>query len=1037
MSQYASFAGPAKMMPSRTIHEGAYGTRISRRVWFAAASVLALSSVMTAATYGQILSDPTSTQSTAQSSAGDSNSGSATMSDDAESTTQSSTGENNSASATMSDDSDSGDDRDSSSANPGNLAPQTTLSANQIIDILQQSPDLVMELKSQLADRLQQQGTQMAPSDISDEMLYNQITANAALRANITTVLRARGYVSSNDLQSVGSTSLDEGSSSQRSQLLGNSAAATDLDAESSMNGELPQFGTGGLSATTGEPTSAARNQQNPGGNLRGPTRANTANASTDLPRVLRQRTPYNLQSMRDLYTQIPADASRLRRFGSDVFVNRDGSAAGLGVSSNDTPLDVPLGPDYIVGAGDKLTINLWGGVTQSLTRSVDRDGRIFLPEAGSLQVAGLPLGQAQSLIGETLKQQFRNAQVAVTVSGLRSVRVYITGDVQRPGGYDISALATPLGAFYTAGGPTAVGSLRTLLHYRGKQLVESVDLYDFLLHGMRNGSAPFESGDTLLVPPAGPQVAVFGAVKRPAIYELKAGETTLAVVIDDAGGLTAAASLSHIRIERIDANHQRVTTTLHDTVGQNPEADRAAIAAFEVRDGDRIRIEPILPYSQRAIYLAGHVVRPGRLPYRDGMRLSDVLHNYQDMLPEPAAHGEIVRLVPPDLHAETIDFDVPDVLIGNANVDLHPFDTVRIFGRYQVDAPMVTIRGEVLRPGKYPMSKDMTAAQLLRMAGGFKRDALVESADLTSYDIKDGNRIVENPVTVQIGAAVTGADPHADVTLKPGDVLSIHQITNWSDIGESVTISGQVKFPGSYGFHDGERLSSVLRRAGGLLPAAYPMGAVLTRVQVRELEQKSREQLISQIQTNAATARLSPAAAGAGGAGALEGIKAQQEQVLNDLKAHPPTGRMVIHMSADIDSWANTSADIELRQGDVLTIPKRPGFVLVSGQVYNATALTFTPGKDASWYLSRAGGTNGMANRRDIFIIRVNGSVVGRHSGNWFDGNVLSTKLDPGDVVVVPQKIIGAAVWLRTLLQFGQLAAAVAVTAGIAAGTL
>ena len=134
-------------------------------------------------------------------------------------------------------------------------------------------------------------------------------------------------------------------------------------------------------------------------------------------------------------------------------------------------------------------------------------------------------------------------------------MRVYVVGDVQQPGGYDISALATPLSALYAAGGPTSVGSLRTLLHYRGKQLVEKVDLYDFLLHGIRNGSAPFESGDTLLVPPAGPQVAISGAVKRPAIYELKAGETTLASVIEDAGGFTAAASLSHIRIERIDAH--------------------------------------------------------------------------------------------------------------------------------------------------------------------------------------------------------------------------------------------------------------------------------------------------------------------------------------------------------------------------------------------------------------------------------------------------------------------------------------------------
>jgi protein involved in polysaccharide export with SLBB domain len=880
----------------------------------------------------------------------------------------------------------------------------------------------------------------MDPNDISDEMLYSQISTNANLRASITSVMRARGYVSDNDLQSMGSSVPQEDAPNSLSST-GSSVLRSDDAAETAL---APSVGMSGGSTPSGEndeATSAApftrpgHSGQNAEENRR---RQEKVNASTDLPKVLRRPAPYDLQSMRDLYTQIPTETTRLSRFGSDVFMNRYTSAAATGISSRGTPLDVPLGPDYIVGVGDTLTINLWGGVTQSITRIVDRDGRIFLPEAGSIQLAGLTLGKAESLIGSQLKQQFRNAQVAVTVSRLRSVRVYLVGDVQRPGGYDISALATPLSALYVAGGPTPVGSLRTLLHYRGKHLVEKVDLYDFLLHGMRNGSAPFESGDTLLVPAAGRQVAISGAVKRPAIYELTAGETTLASVFEDAGGFTAAASLSHIRIERIDAGlQQRVTMTLQDHGAQSPQADRDAIDHFQIEDGDRIRVEPILPYSRRAIYLAGHVVRPGRLPYSDGMHLSDVLRSYRDMLPEPARRGEIIRLVAPDLHAETINFNVPDVLIGSANFDLHPFDTIRIFGRYEVDAPKVTIRGEVLRPGTYSMSTGMTAAGLVRMAGGFKRDALLKSADLTSYEVSDGNRLVEDLATVSIGAAVSGSDPHADVPLKPGDILAIHQITSWNDMGESVTIKGQVGFPGSYGFKDGERLSSVLRRAGGLLTTAYPRGAVLTRVQVRYLEQKSREELIRQIETNSAAARLSPAIGGSNASAGLQLIKAQQDQVIADLKNHPPTGRMVIHISADIDSWANTSADIELRRGDVLAIPKRPGFVLVSGQVYNATALTFFPDKTAAWYLSRAGGTNATANRKEIFIIHANGTVVGRRSGSWFEGDVLSTKLDPGDVVVVPQKIIGASVFWRNLLSTGQLVGSVALTAGVAAAAL
>jgi protein involved in polysaccharide export with SLBB domain len=952
-----------------------------------------------------------------------------------QSTAQSPTDEDSNASPDSSDSSGIGRD---SQMGFTNLNQGAALSADQITNILQQSPDLVLELKNQLADRMQQQGVQIDPNDISDQMLYNQIATNADLRANITTVLRARGYVSGNDLQSLGSGAAGQegvGSQSlaQQAPLMDNGANGTGLDTSSGANEGATGIGGIGSSATTAESVPSNRNGLS---QMTSPRRQEKPNTSTDVPKVLRQPAPYNLQSMRDLYAQIPEENAGLKRFGSEVFVNREISAAGRGVSARDTPLDLPLGPDYIVGAGDTLTIHLWGGITQSISRIVDRDGTIFLPEAGSVEIAGLPLGKAQVLIEAALKQQFRNAQVAVTVSRLRSVRVYVVGDVQRPGGYDISSLSTPLSALYTAGGPTAAGSLRTLLHYRGKQLVEEVDLYDFLLHGIRNGSASFESGDTLLVPPAGSQVAVFGAVKRPAIYELKTGETTLATVIDDAGGFTAAASLGHIRIERIDANQQRETVTLR-AANQSSQADHDAVAAFGVKDGDRIRVEPILPYSQRAIYLAGHVVRPGRLAYTDGMRLSDVLRSYQDMLPEPAAHGEIVRLIPPDLHAETIDFNVPDVLIGNANINLQPFDTIRIFGRYQVDAPTVTVRGEVLRPGKYPMSQGMTAAQLVRMAGGFKRDALKDNADLTSYDVGNGNEVVEKLATVRIGAAVAGSESNADVLLKPGDILAIHQITNWENIGESVTINGEVRFPGSYGFQDGERLSSVLRRAGGLLSTAYPLGAVFVRIQVKELEQKSRDELVRQIETSSAAARLSPSLASSGGPGALQLIKDQQNQVLSDLKSHPPTGRMVIRISADIDSWANTPADIELRRGDVLTIPKRPGFVLVSGQVYNATALTFTPGKTAGWYLKRAGGTNTTADRKEIFVIRANGSVVGRHSGGWFEGDVLSTLLNPGDVIVVPQKVLGGSLFWKNLLATAQLAGSIAITAGVAASVL
>jgi protein involved in polysaccharide export with SLBB domain len=423
-----------------------------------------------------------------------------------------------------------------------------------------------------------------------------------------------------------------------------------------------------------------------------------------------------------------------------------------------------------------------------------------------------------------------------------------------------------------------------------------------------------------------------------------------------------------------------------------------------------------------------GHVVRPGKFPFRDGMQLSDVLRSYQDLLPEPAAKGDIVRLVAPDFHPETIQFDVADTLIGNTNLALQPFDTIRILGRYEVDAPQVTIRGEVLRSGTYALTHDMTPMKLVNMAGGFKRDALLSSADLASYTIQDGKKVISQRASIGIRSEEFDAVP-----LKPGDILTIHQLSGWNDIVASVILEGEVTYPGSYGLQEGERLSSVLRRAGGLRNTAYPAGAILIRNQVKDLEEKTRVELIHQIETSSASARLAPNLGGQDSSALLQAASQQQAEVLQRLKSQPASGRLVIHISADINSWANTPVDIEMHTGDVLTVPKRPGFVLVSGQVYNASAITYVPGKEAGWYLRRAGGTNDVANRKEIFVIRANGSVIGRRSGEWYGANVLSTRLDPGDVIVVPQRIIGGSLFWRNLLTVAQISSSIAITAAVA----
>ena len=436
----------------------------------------------------------------------------------------------------------------------------TSLDAEQIIAILEARPEIVIELKSLLADTMQQQSAAVDEGSITDEMLYSQISTNRQLRSKITIFLRARGYINEDELQRdlqetrEGINSSNSSDPAQRmSQIPGSATATTGL-----LQGQpLQDTAAGSRSETMVTPNSRVSQEQ------RKPASRAEHNV-TDPPDVLRVPTPYNLLSLHDLYSQVPDSAGKLKRFGSEVFLNRrTDTSARLGSATASPVLDTPVGPDYVVGPGDSLTIDLWGSLSQSLTRVINRDGRIMLPEAGDVQLAGLTLERAQGTISKALQRQFHNAQVSVTVSRLRTIRVYVVGDVQRPGAYDISSLSSPLSALYSAGGPTATGSLRILKHYRGQQLIGRVDLYDFLLRGVRSADDRLQGGDTLVVPPVGEQVAISGAVKRPGIYELK-DEKTLSSVLENAGGTTVAASLEHISVERIDSNQHRETISLN-----------------------------------------------------------------------------------------------------------------------------------------------------------------------------------------------------------------------------------------------------------------------------------------------------------------------------------------------------------------------------------------------------------------------------------------------------------------------------------------
>ena len=837
--------------------------------------------------------------------------------------------------------------------------------------------------------------------------------------------------------------------------------------------------------------------------------------------RMDRKPNPYaDVPSLYDLYVQAASPNRKMERFGLDIFHN--------GAANPDIlPMDLPVGPSYVVGPGDSLSIDLWGGVSQRLLRTVDREGRVALPEAGPILVSGRTLGDVQQEVQRVLRTQFRDVSADVSLQRLRTVRVYVVGDVSSPGAYDVSSLSTPLNALFAAGGVTPQGSLRRLQHYRGKRLIAEVDTYDLLLRGIRGDLERLENGDSLLVPPLGPVVKVDGMVRRPALYELHS-EKTLEDALDLAGGILPAAALRQIEVQRLVAHEKRTMLSVEIEQTGDPETIRAQLLKFAVQDGDEIHIFPIAPYNSASIYLEGHVLRPGRYSYKPEMKLTDLVASYSDLLPEPSArYAEIIRLHAPDFHPVVETFDLGAALEHPETAPkLEPLDTVRIFGRYdfepapevlvtgevrapgsyrtsgqqhlrdaiyqaggvtpdawldsaqlfrrqpdgttrvfsinlrdaltgdalnnvlvqprdrilvhrqpeQVSPPSVYVRGDVARPGRFPLAADMRVSDLLRSAGGLLRSANPDSGDLTHYAFSNssGERVPAGHQDVSLPAALAGNEDQ-NLPLHDGDVLTVPQQAGWNDIGAVVTLRGEVRKPGEYGIRPGERLSSLLKRAGGLLPTAYPRAAVFERTEVREFQQKSRQDLIQRLEQESTVVKTSASTTGAEEASLQQAAIQQRERVLDALRKAPVSGRLVIHIRTDHRNFEGSPDDIELRAGDSLTIPKQPGAVLVIGQVYNANALTYTPGRNAGWYLSRAGGSTQLANKGAIFIIRADGSVTGGKQDGLWSGGVLSATMGPGDTIVVPEKPILGSTTLKNVLSVAQIASSAALVAAVA----
>ncbi|MFL6601394.1 MAG: SLBB domain-containing protein [Steroidobacteraceae bacterium] len=696
--------------------------------------------------------------------------------------------------------------------------------------------------------------------------------------------------------------------------------------------------------------------------------------------------------------------ASGLKPFGYDLFQRSPSTFAPV--------TNVPVPAEYTVGPGDELSVQLYGNQNRNLTLPVGRDGRVNFPELGPINVGGQLFTQVKTSIEERVARQMIGVRASVSMGDTRSIRVFVLGEANRPGSYTISGLGTITSALYAAGGVKPIGSLRNIQLKRQGALVRTLDLYDLLIRGDTTDDTKLLPGDVILIPAVGPQISVSGEVRRPAIYETK-GATTVADVVELAGGLNPDADTTKMMLTRIDEDRHRIVLRV------DPSATGGKTQV--VRSGDLLEIARLKPTLDNGVYLNGYVYSAGVVAYRSGMRLSDVIHSVDELQPNADIHYLLIRReLPPDRRVAVLSADLSAALRApgsTADIALMPLDRITVFdlqtGRDRIIQPVlndlrlqstldkptevVRVDGRVKVPGEYPLEPGMKVADLIRAGGSLQDAAYGGTAELTRYKVQNGESRQTELINIDVAALLKG-DPAANIKLEPFDLLSIKELPQWSD-QESVTLAGEVRFPGQYSIKRGETLKSVIARAGGLTDFAFPEGSVFTREELKRREQEQLDGLAERLRRDLAILALQSVAAtqGQGGGSAVT----VGQSLLSQLRTTKAVGRLVIDLPKALRAKTGSEGDIILRGGDTLIVSNIQQEVTVIGEVPNATSHLYKVGLTRDDYIALSGGATRRADKKRIYVVRANGSVVSSESNRWFEHREVAMK--PGDTVVVP----------------------------------
>ncbi len=692
-----------------------------------------------------------------------------------------------------------------------------------------------------------------------------------------------------------------------------------------------------------------------------------------------------------------------LKPFGYDLFDRAPSTFAPV--------TNVPVPVDYVIGAGDVLEVQLYGNQNRTLRLTVGRDGRINFPELGPINVGGQRFTVVQSSVESRVARQMIGVRASVSMGDTRSIRIYVLGEAKRPGSYTISGLGTITSALFAAGGVKPIGSLRNIQLKRGGQLVRNFDLYDMLIRGDSTDDAKVLPGDIVFVPPVGSTITVSGEVRRPAVYEAK-NESTVADVIQLAGGLTAEADSSKASLTRIDDKRQRVVVTVDLT--------RAGAPAQGVSNGDVLVVSRLKPTLDSGVSVDGYVHSPATYAFREGLRLSDVIRSVDELKPNADIHYLIIRReLPPNRDIAVVSADLGAALQqpgSTADTLLMPRDRITVFdlesGRDRIIRPLVnelktqstfsrptelvTIDGRVKVAGEYPLEPGMAVGDLIRAGGGLSDAAYGGKAELTRYRVVNGDQRRTEQIQVDLAAVLRG-DTGANILLEPFDSLSIKELPEWG-AQDYVTLQGEVRFPGKYSIKRGETLKSVLARAGGLTDYAFPEGSVFTRDELKVREQKQLDLLATRLQNDLVTLALQGAAANQAGAGTALTVG---QSLLAQVRTSEAVGRLVINLPRTLRAVPGSGADVILRDGDRLIVPKFQQEVTVIGEVQTATSHLYHPELNRDDYIALSGGVTRRADKDHIYVVRADGSVVTREGGRWFSR--ADADIRPGDTIVVP----------------------------------